>query len=98
MTSEAKIPERHRLELSFVRARWLAAAAIAVLAALGAFTAVETGVVLATLVAGNVAIWRLAARVSTLDAQRRLGVAAVGLDAALVFGMGLVADSDSAAN
>ena len=96
MKHEPRIPERQRLELSFVRARWLIAATVSVLAPLSGFTVVETGVLLVALAAGHGVIWRLAGRVGSLAAQRRLGVAAVAFDAAMVYGMALAADDGTA--
>ena len=95
--NEPRLPERQRLELSFVRARWLAAVGIAALAPLGDFPVAATAILMATVVFGNAGLWRLALVLRTLGAQRRLGVGAVVLDAALVLGAGLAADEGSAA-
>jgi DNA-binding CsgD family transcriptional regulator len=94
--NELKVPERVSLELSFVRARWLAAASVALLALLGGYSALETAALIAVVVLGNLAIRLLATAVTTLTAQRRLGVSAVVFDAAIVFGVGLAADEGSA--
>jgi len=62
----------------------------------GAALAATAGLVL-LLGAGNASVWRAIARVETLTGQRRLGVAAVTLDAVVVLGAGLAADADAAA-
>ncbi len=87
--NEPRIPERQGLELGFVRARWLAAVALAILRPLGGYSAAETVVLVAAVISGNVAVWRRALRVQSLAGQRRLGVAAVAMDALVVFGAGL---------
>ena len=93
---ERSVPQRQSLERSFVRARWLMALALALLAPLGGLplpAALGAPVVLAV---GNAAVWRANSRIGSLSAQRRLGVAAVVLDAAVVLGLAVAADADAA--
>jgi DNA-binding NarL/FixJ family response regulator len=89
---ESRLPERARLEASFIRARWLAAAAIALLSYIGGLDLAAIAAVLATILVGNAVIWRINDRTVTLSAQRKLGVFAVALDAAVVLTLGAVAD------
>ncbi|MEX2431129.1 MAG: helix-turn-helix transcriptional regulator [Dehalococcoidia bacterium] len=93
--TDAPVPERRRLELSFVRARWLTAIAIAVLTPIGGLHLAIAVAALCVLAAGNLVISDRNRRVATLTAQRRLGVAAVSLDALVVLGLALLAPSAS---
>ena len=88
---EPRIPERQRLELSFVRARWLATAALVVLLPLGEYAIGVIGAIVAAAIVGNGTIWRLNSTLNSLISQRRLGVGAVTLDASIVFAAGLAA-------
>ncbi len=94
--NEPRVPERQGLELSFVRARWLAAAALVVLLPLGSYAVPAIVALVAIAIIGNGAVWRLTSTVDSLTGQRRLGVAAVTLDAAIVFTAGLVAPAAAA--
>jgi DNA-binding CsgD family transcriptional regulator len=94
---EPRVPERLGLELSFVRARWLGAVALAILLPIAGFPILATVALVVLITLGNVAIWRTAIRAQTLIGQRRLGVAAVTLDAAVVLGAGLTAEPSAAA-
>lgn len=94
---EPKVPERQGLESSFMRARWLAAVALAVLLPVSGAALASTAGLVALIGAGNAVVWRAITRVETLTGQRRLGVAAVTLDAVVVLGAGLVADDEAAA-
>jgi DNA-binding CsgD family transcriptional regulator len=78
--SAARIPERHRLERSFARARWLAIAALVVLAIVGGWNPWALWLPVVLLTGTNVGIWQLSSRAPSLGAQQRLGVAAVLLD------------------
>ena len=93
---DAPVPERQRLEQRFIGVRWLGVAAVAVLTTLGGFHfAAIAGAVLA-LVLGNLAIWHLNKGVSSLTAQRRLGLGAVTLDGLAVLGLAIAAPADAA--
>jgi DNA-binding NarL/FixJ family response regulator len=94
---EPRVPERLGLEISFVRARWLGAVALAVLLPIASFPIPATVGLVAMIALGNAAIWRTATRVQTLASQRKLGVAAVTLDTVVVLGAGLAAEPASAA-
>lgn len=94
---EPRVPERLGLEVSFVRARWLGAVALAVLLPLAGFPLAATIPLVVLITAGNAVVWRTAVRVQTLTGQRRLGVAAVTLDAVVVLGAGLAAEPSAAA-
>lgn len=94
--NEPRVPERQGLELSFARARWLAAAALVVLLPLGDYAIPTIVAIITAAVIGNGVVWRLISTVDSLMGQRRLGVAAVTLDAAIVFATGLAAPSDAA--
>ncbi len=93
---DAPVPERRRLETSFIRARWLAAVAIVILTLLGGFSPAVTATASLVLVAGNGAIRYLNSRMETLTGQRRLGVAAVMLDTAVVLGLAMAAPAGAA--
>jgi DNA-binding CsgD family transcriptional regulator len=95
--TEPSVPERRGLEISFVRARWLGAVALAVLLPLGDFPVPVTAALVALITLGNAIVWRTANRVGTLTGQRRLGVTAVTLDAVVVLGAGLAAEPAAAA-
>ena len=94
---EPRVPERLGLEISFIRARWLGAVALAVLLSIAGFAILATIALVVLLALGNTVIWRTANRVQTLAAQRRLGVAAVTLDAVVVLSAGLAAEPNAAA-
>lgn len=94
--TEPRVPERQGLEISFLRARWFAAVVLAFLLPTSGHSPAATAVLVALTVVGNAAIWWYVRRVQTLAGQRRLGVLAVVLDAAIVLGVGLTA-SDNAA-
>jgi len=94
--TELRVPERQGLEISFLRARWLAAAVLALLLPISRHSIPAAAVLVALTLAGNAAIWWYAPRVRTLTGQRRLGVAAVVLDAAIVLGVGLTATDQAA--
>jgi DNA-binding CsgD family transcriptional regulator len=94
---EPRVPERLGLEVSFVRARWLGAVALAVLLPLAGFPLAATIPLVVLITLGNAIVWRTAVRVQTLTGQRRLGVVAVTLDAAVVLGAGLAAEPSAAA-
>ncbi len=94
--SESRLPERARLERSFIRARWLASGAIVLLSLIGGLDPIAIAAVLSTIVVGNVIIWRTNERATTLAAQRKLGVFAVALDAGVVLSLGAVGDDASA--
>jgi DNA-binding CsgD family transcriptional regulator len=85
------VPERRRLEASFVNARWLAAGAVAVLTPLGEFHPVAYALAFLALAGGNAMVHYLNPRTATLTAQRRLGVAATFMDALVVLGLALAA-------
>jgi DNA-binding CsgD family transcriptional regulator len=94
---EPRVPERLGLEISFVRGRWLAAIALAVLLPIGGFPWPATVGLVALITLGNAVVWRTATRIQTLTGQRRLGVAAVTLDAVVVLGAGLAAQPSAVA-
>ena len=94
--NEPRVPERQGLELSFVRARWLAAVALVVLLPLAGYAVVATVTLIAVAAIGNGTVWRLTSTVRSLAGQRRLGVAAVSLDVAIVFAAGLTAPATAA--
>jgi DNA-binding NarL/FixJ family response regulator len=96
-TIEPRVPERLGLEISFVRARWLGALALAVLWPIGALGAPATIALVALFAVGNAIVWRTAPRVQTLTGQRQLGVAAVTLDAVVVLSAGFAAEPGAAA-
>ena len=92
---ETSVPERQRLEFSFVRARWFAAAAITLLLPIGGFHVAVIAVALVAVALGNTAVWRANRDIASLAGQRRLGVAAVVLDATLVLGLAVAAPADA---
>jgi DNA-binding NarL/FixJ family response regulator len=94
--NEPSIPERQGLELSFVRARFLATAALAILLPLGGYEVAAIAALIIGTIAGNGIVWRLTSTIHSLTGQRRLGVAAVILDAAVVFAAGLAAPATAA--
>jgi DNA-binding CsgD family transcriptional regulator len=94
---EPKVLEREGLEGSFVRARWLASVALAILLPVSGAAMLATAGLVVLLGAGNAVVWRGITRVESLTGQRRLGVAAVTLDAVAVLGAGLAADAGAAA-
>ncbi|MEX2430333.1 MAG: helix-turn-helix transcriptional regulator [Dehalococcoidia bacterium] len=96
-TIDTPVPERRGLEASFVRVRWLAAAAIAILTPLGGFHPLASLSAVVVLIAGNLVVLYLNQHAATLTSQRRLGVAATTLDALVVFGLSLAAP-DAAVN
>jgi DNA-binding CsgD family transcriptional regulator len=93
---EPSVPERQRLEFSFVRARWLAAAAVTLLLPIGGFPAIAIATAIAAIALGNTAIWRANRDIGSLTGQRRLGVVAVVLDTSLVLGLAIAAPADAA--
>ena len=93
---EPRVPERLGLEISFVRARWLGALALAVLLPVGGTALPATVALVSLMTLGNAAVWRTAVHVQSLSGQRRLGVAAVTLDAVVVLAAGLAADPGAA--
>ena len=95
--TEPSVPERHGLEVSFIRARWLGAGALGLLLTISGFALTATVALVALVAIGNTAIWRTTNHVTTLTGQRRLGVAAVTLDAMIVLCAGLVAEPEAAA-
>lgn len=95
-TSDPAVPERQRLEHTFVRARWLAGAVLAVLAPIGGFDLPAVLGLLAFIASGNVAVWRANRRVASLAAQRLLSGGAVTLDALAVLGVALWVPNDAA--
>jgi DNA-binding CsgD family transcriptional regulator len=94
---EPRVPERLGLEISFVRGRWLATIALAVLLPIAGFPWLATVGLLAMITIGNAIVWRTAPRIQTLTGQRRLGVAAVTLDTVIVLGAGLAAQPSAVA-
>lgn len=86
-SSEPSIDARHRLESALVRARWLGAAAVTLVALIGDAAMVWVVVLGAGLAAANVAIASLNRRVRTLSGQRLLGLSATLVDAAALFGV-----------
>lgn len=94
--TEDRVPERQRLETAFARARWLAVIALAAGAPLSGMHVAAAVALAAAYALGNVAAWYANARVRTLAAQRRLGIGAVTLDAAVALGGALAAPADAA--
>jgi len=90
----SRAPERYRLEQSLVRARWLGVAALVLLAALSSASTWALWGPAVLLAAGNVVVWRLSRQVKTIEAQRRLGVAAAALDATVVWAVATLATSE----
>ena len=89
-----RVPERHHLEMSFVRARWLGVAALGALATLAGWDGWPLwGTALLVLAAGNALVVLLSTRARSFAGQRRLGVAAAALDAAVVWWVALLAPS-----
>ena len=80
-----RVPERHRLEMSFVRARWLGVAALAVLAAMAGSAGWPLWPAVVLLSLGNLLVARRSARLCAFADQRRLAVSAVVLDATVVW-------------
>ena len=93
---EPKVPERQGLETSFVRARWLTTVALAILLPVSGYSLPESIALVVLLGLGNAGVWRSVERVQTLTGQRRLGVAAVTLDAVVVLSAGLIAAASAA--
>jgi DNA-binding CsgD family transcriptional regulator len=92
---EPSVPERQSLEFSFVRARWVAAAAITLLLPIGGFHAAAIAAGLVAIALGNTAVWRANRGIASLAGQRGLGVAAVALDTAIVLGLVVAAPADA---
>ena len=90
------VPERHRLEMSFVRARWLGVLALAVMAGLAGRDGWLLWGSVSILAAGNCLVVLLSVRTRTLADQRRLAVGAVLLDAIVVWSVVLLAPSELA--
>ena len=86
MTTSAKDrrgadPQRASLERTFARGRWLGVVALAVLVGTGGFPLGAAIGLPLTLAAGNALVWWGPSRVTTLRAQRAVGLGAVVLDA-----------------
>ena len=94
-TGSRQVEQARRLELGLVRVRWFGTA-------LGLFLISQDArlvpspprasilmayAFVAVLAAGNVTVWHLARRLGTPRALARLGLAAFGLDAAVIFGI-----------
>jgi DNA-binding CsgD family transcriptional regulator len=92
---DARVPQRQSLERSFVRARWLMALVLGVLTPLGGLSIPAAASAVVALATSNAAVWRANSRIRSLQAQRRLGVIAVALDALVVLGLALAVDIDS---
>ena len=79
------VPERHRLEMSFAKARWLGVGSLTLLTAVADPDHWPLWAVTVLFASGNYLVGNISARLRTLPAQQRLGVAAVVMDATVVW-------------